>query len=73
MSTNQLHTHAKLRPVNAWSGLAKKWSDKLKGTLQRDFLTPVFFTKRLILVSIDIPESDFKIFQIFVESFELKS
>ncbi len=28
---------------------------RFKGTVQRDFLTPVFFTKRLILVSIDMP------------------
>ena len=45
---------------------------KFKGTVQRDFLTPVFFTKRLILVSIDMPQSDFEIFRIFAELFELK-
>jgi hypothetical protein len=50
-----------------------KWSDKLKGRVQRDFLTPVFFTTRPILVLIDITKSDFKIFQIFAELFELKS
>jgi hypothetical protein len=44
----------------------------VKGTVQRDFLTPVFFTKRLILVAIDMPESDFEIFRIFAELFELK-
>jgi hypothetical protein len=32
-----------------------------KETVQRDFLTPVFVTKRLILVSIDMPKSDFEI------------
>ncbi len=44
----------------------------LKGTVQRDFLTPVFFTKRLVLVSIDMPRSDFEIFRIFAELFVLK-
>jgi hypothetical protein len=44
----------------------------LKGTVQRDFLTPVFFTKRLILVSIDMPQSDFEIFRILTELFVLK-
>jgi hypothetical protein len=44
----------------------------LKGTVQQDFLTPVFFTKRLILVSIDMPQSDFKIFRILMELFVLK-
>jgi hypothetical protein len=44
----------------------------LKGTVQRDFLTPVFFTKRFILVSIDMPKSDLEIFLIFGELFELK-
>jgi hypothetical protein len=39
----------------------------LKGTVQRDFLTPVFFTKQLILVSIDMPQSDFEIFRILTE------
>jgi hypothetical protein len=47
-------------------------SDLLKGTVQRDFLTPVFFTKRLILVSIDMPPSDFEIFRILRELFVLK-
>ncbi len=44
----------------------------IKGTVQRDFSTPVSFTKRFILVSIDMPKSDFKIDQIFEELFELK-
>jgi hypothetical protein len=44
----------------------------LKGTVQRDFLTPVFFTKRFILVSIDMPKSDFEICRIFAELFVLK-
>jgi hypothetical protein len=44
----------------------------LKGTVQRDFLTFVFFTKQLILVSTDMPKSDFKIFQMFAELFVLK-
>jgi hypothetical protein len=43
-----------------------------KGTVQRDFLTPVFFTKRLVLVSIDMPKSDFEFCQIFVEFFVVK-
>ncbi len=44
----------------------------IKGTVERDFLTPVFFTKRLILVSIDMPQSDFEIFRILTELFVLK-
>jgi hypothetical protein len=44
----------------------------MKGTVQRDFLTPVFFTKRLILVSIDMPQSNFEIFRILTELFVLK-
>jgi hypothetical protein len=51
--------------VNVQSGF-------LKGTVQRDFLTLFLFTKWLILVSVDMPKSDFKIFRIFAESFELK-
>jgi hypothetical protein len=43
-----------------------------KGTVQRDFLTPIFFTKRLILVSIDMPQSNFEIFRILTELFVLK-
>jgi hypothetical protein len=43
-----------------------------KGTVQRDFLTPVFFTKGRILVSIDMPRSDFEIFRIFAELFVIK-
>ncbi len=42
------------------------------GTVQRDFSTPIFFTKRLVLVSIDMPNSDFKFCQLFVELFVLK-
>jgi hypothetical protein len=41
----------------------------LKETVQRDFFTPVFFIKRLVLVSIDMPKSDFEIYRIFVELF----
>jgi hypothetical protein len=44
----------------------------LKGTVQRDFLTPVFFTKRLTLVSIDMLKSDFEICRIFAELLILK-
>jgi hypothetical protein len=44
----------------------------LKGKVQRDFFTPVFFTKRLIPVSIDMLQSDFEIFRIFAELFEHK-
>jgi hypothetical protein len=33
----------------------------IKGTVQRDFSTPVFFIKRLILVSKVMPESDFEV------------
>jgi hypothetical protein len=47
------------------------WRSLLKGTVQWDFLTPVFFTKRLILVSMDMPKSNFEIFRIFAELFEL--
>ncbi len=43
----------------------------LKGTVQWDFSIPVFFTKRLFLVSIDLPKSDFEFCQIFVELFVL--
>jgi hypothetical protein len=46
--------------------------DFFKGTVQRDFSTPVFFTKRLVLVSIDMPKSDFEFCQIFVELFVLR-
>jgi hypothetical protein len=45
---------------------------QLKGTVQRDFLTPVFFTKRIILVSIDIPKSDLEICRTLVELFVLE-
>ncbi len=47
-------------------------SSTIKGTVQRDFLTPVFFIKRLILVSKDVPESDFEVCRIFVEIIVLK-
>ncbi len=46
--------------------------DHVKGTVQRDFSTPGFFTKRLVLVSLDKPKSDFEFCQIFVELFVLK-
>jgi hypothetical protein len=36
------------------------------------FFTPVFFTKRIIQVSIGMPKSDFKICRILVELFVLK-
>ncbi len=42
---------------------------KVKGTVQRDFLTPVFFTKRFILVSIDMPKSDIEKFFEFSGSY----
>jgi hypothetical protein len=54
------------------NGLMGTGFSELKGTVQRDFLTPVFFTKWFILVSIDMPKSDFEIFRIFGELFELK-
>jgi hypothetical protein len=44
----------------------------LKGQSNEIFLTPVFFTKRLILVSIDMPQSNFEIFRILTELFVLK-
>jgi hypothetical protein len=44
----------------------------IKGTVQRDFSTTVFFTIRLVLVSIDMPKSDFEFCPIFVELFVLK-
>jgi hypothetical protein len=47
-------------------------SNAVKGTVQRDFSTPVFFTKRLVLVSIDMPKSNFEFCRIFVELFVLK-
>ncbi len=47
-------------------------SNDIKGTVQRDFSTPVFFTKRLVLVPIDMPKSNFEFCQIFVELFVLK-
>ncbi len=61
---NQVHIHAAMLPSEN-GGLG------LKGTVQRDFLTPVFFTKRRILVSEMLP-SDFEIFRIFAELFVLK-
>ncbi len=50
----------------------KKQFKYFKGTVQRDFLTPVFFTKWLILVSIDMHQSDLEIFRILKELFVLK-
>ncbi len=34
----------------------------VKGTVSRDFLSPVFFTKQLFLVPIGMPRNDFKFF-----------
>jgi hypothetical protein len=45
--------------------------NSLKGQ-SNEIWTPVFFTKRLVLVSIDMSESDFEFCQIFVELFVLK-
>ncbi len=47
-------------------------NQSIKGTVQRDFFTSVFFTKRLVVVSIDMPKSDLEFCQIFVELFVLK-
>ena len=44
--------------------------NELKGTVSRDFLSPVFFIKQLLLVPIDMPRNDFEFFRIFVEIFE---
>jgi hypothetical protein len=53
--------------------LRKKFQrNNLKGTVQRDFFTPIFFTKRIILVSINMPKSDFEICRILVELFVLE-
>jgi hypothetical protein len=41
----------------------------IRGTVQRDFLTPVFFIIRLLLVPLDMPRSDFEFFRNFVEIF----
>jgi hypothetical protein len=41
----------------------------LKGTVQRDFFTPVFFIIRILLVPLDMPRSDFEFVRIFVEIF----
>ncbi len=49
-----------------------KLDKMLKGTVQRDYSNPVFFTKRLVVVSINIPKSDIEFCQIFVELFVLK-
>jgi hypothetical protein len=48
------------------------WEGPIKGTVQREFSTPDFFTEQLALVSIDIPKSDFEFCQIFMELFVLK-
>jgi hypothetical protein len=44
----------------------------LKGQSNEIFRLQFFFTKRLVLVSIDMPKSDFEFCQIFVELFVLK-
>jgi hypothetical protein len=44
--------------------------EQLKGTVSRDFLTPVFFIKHLLLVPLDTPRKDFEFFRIFEELFE---
>jgi hypothetical protein len=76
LKTDSVH-FTNFYPFWAKEGYTKQqrtWLEQsdLKGTVQRDFLTPVFFTKRRILVSIDMPRSDFEIFQIFAELFVLK-
>ena len=38
--------------------------------MSRDFLSPVFFIKQLLLVPVDMPRNDFEFVRIFVEIFE---
>jgi hypothetical protein len=52
------------------AGLAR--NTNLKGQSNEIFLLPIFFTKRIVLVSVDMPKSDFEICQILVELFILK-
>jgi hypothetical protein len=51
---------------------AQPWDLLIKGTVQQIFRLQFFFTKRLVLVSIDTPKSDFEFCKIFVELFVLK-
>jgi hypothetical protein len=44
----------------------------LKGQANEIFRLQFFFTKRLVVVSIDMPKSEFEFCQIFVELFILK-
>jgi hypothetical protein len=44
-------------------------SQTLKRTEPRDFLTLFFFIKQLLLVPLDMPRKDFKVFRIFEELF----
>ncbi len=41
-----------------------------KTQMSRAFLTLVFFVKHLLLVPLDMPRKDFKVFRIFEELFE---
>jgi hypothetical protein len=41
----------------------------LKGTVSRDFSSPVFFIKQLLLVPKGMPRNDFEFFRKFVELF----
>ncbi len=52
--------------------LLKIYTGYLRGQSNEIFRPPFFFTKRLVLVSIDMPKSDFEFCQIFVELFVLK-
>ncbi len=51
------------------SKFIEKLATTFKGTVQRDFFTPVFFIIRLLLVPLDMPRSDFEFVRIFVEIF----
>jgi hypothetical protein len=44
-------------------------NDKTKGTVSRDFSSPVFFIIQLLLVPIVMHRNSFKFFLIFVELF----
>ena len=43
----------------------------LKGTVSRDFLFLVFFTKQLLLVPIEMPSGLFEFWRIFAEIFAI--
>jgi hypothetical protein len=48
----------------------RSWAySQLKGTVSRDFSSPVFFIKQFLLVPMGMPSSDFEFFRIFVELF----